>query len=129
MNGGVLVYTSFFPSVNRVGWHVYGGTSAASPQVAGLTSLAVQKAGHGLGNINPAIYAHPSAFTDVTPTHQGLPGVISGELSTNQMFDYNGDGLPATWSSIAGWPTTQGYDMTTGFGTPKAVAYVAALAP
>jgi len=30
VNGGVLVYTSFFPSVNRVGWHIYGGTSASS---------------------------------------------------------------------------------------------------
>ncbi|MEA2217966.1 MAG: hypothetical protein QOJ35_592, partial [Solirubrobacteraceae bacterium] len=39
VNGGVLVYTSFFPSISRVGWHVYGGTSASSPQVAALTAL------------------------------------------------------------------------------------------
>jgi hypothetical protein len=31
VNDGVLVYTSFFPSISRVGWHVYGGTSASSP--------------------------------------------------------------------------------------------------
>jgi subtilase family serine protease len=53
VNGGVLVYTSFFPNASRVGWHIYGGTSAGSPQVAGLTSLAAQRAGHGLGNIDP----------------------------------------------------------------------------
>src|SRR5579884_1853594 len=128
VNGGVLVYQSFFPSVDRVGWHVVGGTSAASPQVAALTALAVQKAGHGLGNINPLIYSNPGAFTDVLPTHQGLPSVISGELTSNRMFDYNGDGLPVTWDPVPGYPVLGGYDMTTGFGTPKAAAYVAALA-
>ena len=128
MNGGVLVYTSFFPSTDRVGWHVYGGTSAASPQVAALTALAVQQAGHGLGNINGAIYAHPGAFTDVLNQRQGSPSIISGDLSTNRMFDYNGDGLPVSWDAVPGWATTAGYDMTTGFGTPNAPAYVSALA-
>jgi subtilase family serine protease len=128
VNGGVLVYTSFFPAYNRVGWHVYGGTSAASPQVAALTALAVQKAGHGLGNVNPLIYTHTGAFTDVVGVHEGAPAVISGDLTSNRMFDYNGDGLPATWDPVPGWPTTGGYDMTTGFGTPSAPDYVTALA-
>ena len=127
VNGGVLVYTSFFPTTDRVGWHVYGGTSAASPQVAALTALAAQKAGRGLGNINPAIYAHPGAFADVNAVRDGSPTIISGDLSSNQMFDYNGDGLMVTWDPIPGWPTTSGYDMTTGFGTPNASAYVSAL--
>lgn len=128
VNGGVLVYVSFFPQVDRTGWHVYGGTSASSPQVAALTALAAQKAGHGLGNINPVIYTHPGAFTDVTAAHEGAANVISGELSSNRMFDYNGDGLPVTWDPVPGWPTTGGYDMTTGFGTPSAPSYVTALA-
>jgi subtilase family serine protease len=128
VNGGVLVYTSFFPTISRVGWHVYGGTSASSPQVAALTALAAQQAGHGLGNINPRIYTNPSAFTDVLPAHEGAAGVISGELSSNRMFDYNGDGVAVTWDPVPGWPTTSGYDMTTGVGTPWAPNYVAALA-
>src|SRR5438309_11886219 len=33
VNGGVLVYITAFPSYQRSGWHVYGGTSAASPQL------------------------------------------------------------------------------------------------
>lgn len=127
VNGGVLVYTSFFPSIDRVGWHVYGGTSAASPQVAALTALAVEKAGHPLGNIDSTLYANPSAFTDVVPTHEGSPDIISGDLTTNRMFDYNGDGLPVTWDPVPGWPVLGGYDMTTGWGTPDAPAYVAAL--
>ncbi|MEP6812603.1 MAG: S8 family serine peptidase [Actinomycetota bacterium] len=129
VNGGVLVYTSFFPNANRVGWHIYGGTSAGSPQVAALTALATQRAGHGLGNINPRIYTAGGAwFTDVVATHQGAAGVISGDLISNQMFDYNGDGLPVTWDSVSGWPVLPSYDMTTGWGTPNSAAYVAGLA-
>jgi subtilase family serine protease len=129
VNGGVLVYTSFFPQASRVGWHIYGGTSASSPQVAALTALAAQQAGHGLGNVNPAIYANAgAAFTDVAPVHQGAAGVISGDLNTNQMFQYDGDGLPVSWGPVPGWATTSGYDLTTGWGTPDAAAYVATLA-
>jgi subtilase family serine protease len=129
VNGGVLVYTSFFPSVSRVGWHIYGGTSAASPQVAALTALAAQKAGHGLGNVNPAIYAAGgTGLTDVAPVHEGADGAISGDLTTNRMFDYDGDGNPVTWDAIPGWPVLAGYDLTTGWGTPDAAAYVTALA-
>jgi subtilase family serine protease len=128
VNGGVLVYTSFFPAYDRVGWHVYGGTSAASPQVAALTALAVEKAGHGFGNIDPLLYANPSAFTDVRPAHEGAPNVISGNLTSNRMFDYNGDGQPVTYDPVPGWPTLAGYDMTTGLGTPWAPSYVSALA-
>ena len=54
--------------------------------------------------------------------------MISGELSTNQMFDYNGDGQAVSWDAVSGWPVNPGYDMTTGWGTPNAPAYIAALA-
>jgi subtilase family serine protease len=129
VNGGVLVYISAYPDYNGpAGFYIYGGTSAASPQVAGLTALAAQSAGHGLGNIDPALYAHPGAFTDVAPIHQGAPNLISGELNTNRMFDYNGDGQAVTWDAVPGWSVNQGYDMTTGWGTPNASAYIAALA-
>jgi subtilase family serine protease len=127
VNGGVLVYTSFFPDVNRVGWHIYGGTSAASPQVAALTALAVQRAGHGLGNVNPAIYASGGSwFDDVVPTVQGTAD--SGKLVDNREWDYNGDGLPVSPDAVPGWPVLGGFDMTTGWGTPSAPAYVTGLA-
>src|SRR5579862_5381862 len=129
VNGGVLVYISAYPNYNGpAGFYIYGGTSAASPQVAGLTALAAESAGHGLGNIDPALYSHPGAFTDVAPLHQGASNVISGELSTNQMFDFNGNGEAVTWDAVPGWPVNDGYDMTTGWGTPDAPAYIAALA-
>jgi len=127
VNGGVLVYTSFFPDVSRVGWHIYGGTSAGSPQVAALTALAAERAGHGLGNINPALYGSGGSwFTDVVPTQQGT--AASGALVNNRMWDYLGDGTPVAPDAVPGWPVLSGYDMTTGWGTPNAASYIAGLA-
>jgi subtilase family serine protease len=132
VNGGVLVYTSFFPKVDRVGWHVYGGTSAASPQVAGLVALANQQqraAGQPpLGHLAPLLYKvgeNAGAFRDITPVTEGT--AASGQLVDNGMFDYNGDGLPVTKGSVPGWPVRTGWDMTTGFGTPRAAGFVAAV--
>jgi hypothetical protein len=51
----------------------------------------------------------------------GVTGPVTksvGDLVDNQMWDV----------SVAGYPTTAGYDATTGWGTPKAPAFVAALA-
>jgi subtilase family serine protease len=134
VNGGVLVYTSFFPDIDRVGWHVYGGTSAASPQVAGLVALANEQqraAGEPpLGHLAPLLYKagvgdNASAFRDVVPTVQGT--ALSGQLVDNGLFDYNGDGVPVTKGPIAGSPVLAGWDMTTGFGTPRAPGFVAAV--
>ncbi|MFL5911299.1 MAG: S8 family serine peptidase [Gaiellaceae bacterium] len=130
VNGGVLVYITAFPQYQRAGWHVYGGTSSASPQVAALTALAGQErtaAGKApLGNIDPLIYAHPKWFTDVKPVTEGT--AQSGQLVNNREWDYNGDGLAVTPDAVPGWPTLSGYDLSTGLGTPSASAYVSGLA-
>jgi hypothetical protein len=61
VNGGVLIYTTQYPAVLRQSWHIEGGTSAASPQMAGLAALANQArtaAGKApLGLLGPHIYA------------------------------------------------------------------------
>ena len=45
VNGGVLVYHSYFPkSSGPPAWGVFGGTSASSPQVAALTAIANPRA-------------------------------------------------------------------------------------
>jgi subtilase family serine protease len=100
------------PSGNpcSAGWYVVGGTSASAPQWAGLVAIADQIAGHGLGLINPTLYAlasgpdYSSDFYDVT----------TGNNQTNP--------------SIPGYPATTGWDPVTGLGTPIAANLVPALA-
>lgn len=85
-----------------IGWYVVGGTSASSPQWAGLTAIADQMAGSDLGYINSALYqiaANPTRyaadFHDVT-------------VGNNQT------------SSIPGYFASPGWDAVTGLGTPNA---------
>ena len=111
---GVLVYMTESPTTRTAGtgcgganpcstgWYVVGGTSASSPQWAGLIAIADQMAGKDLGYINPALYKvannpaqYASDFFDVT-------------TGNNQT------------SSIPGYKATQGWDAVTGLGTPDA---------
>ena len=92
------------------GWYVVGGTSSSAPQWAALVSIADQMAGHGLGLINPKLYAlasgpnYSSYFYDVT--------------TGNNQADPN----------VPGYPATTGWDPVTGLGTPNAANLVPALA-
>ncbi len=76
---------------------VIGGTSAVAPLWAGLVALSNQAAGRPAGFVNPTLYAHPAAMTDIT------------------------HGNNAGYSCKAGW------DPVTGLGSPKGTAVVAAL--
>ena len=80
VNGGVLVYYSYFPQIEGPpAWGVFGGTSSSSPQVAALTAIGNQAratAGKGpIGNLNAVIYSHSFnrsvAFSDVVPHTYG----------------------------------------------------------
>ncbi len=130
VNGGVLVYTSFYPNAFRVGWHTFGGTSASTPQVAGVIALAnEQQAAAGeppLGALNPLLYkvASGPAFRDIMPVKQGT--AVSGDLKNNQLFSYNPDGSVSP-GPVTGFPTQTGWDMTTGFGSPIAPSFIAAV--
>lgn len=143
VNGGVLIDISAFPSYNCYAgqtscWQTYGGTSAASPQVAGVIALAnqarAQKGKAPLGNINPILYSPgfaslsaafsgPGNFRDIVPQQYG-----PAALADNTLWQYNPDGLTVSPGSVPGFPTTAGYDLTTGFGSPRADSFVAALA-
>jgi subtilase family serine protease len=130
VNGGVLVWITAFPNYQRPGWHVYGGTSASSPQVAGLVALAnEQQANDGeppLGYLNPLLYQVGSgaAFRDIVPVTQGT--AASGVLGDNTLWTYLADGSVAP-GPVAGNPTLTGWDMTTGFGSPVASAFITAV--
>ncbi len=116
VDGGVLVYTSF-PGV-RVGWHIVGGTSASSPQLAALVALTNQLADAAhkshVGYLNPLLYSLPASdFTDILPQTFGAV-----TLADNSNYG----------SGIAGMSVTPGYDLATGFGSPKAHGFVHDLA-
>ncbi|HZO97305.1 MAG TPA: S53 family peptidase [Gaiellaceae bacterium] len=115
---GVLVYVTLPPAglgglpcpggPCSTGWYVVGGTSAGSPQWAGLIAIADQLNGGGLGWINPALYeigADPARyaadFFDVTTGNNTQPG-----------------------TGIPGYPATTGWDPVTGLGTPNAAVFL-----
>jgi subtilase family serine protease len=84
------------------GWYTVGGTSAGSPQWAGLIALADQIAGHRVGFINPALYQiannptkYAADFYDVTRNNNGCCGE-------------------------PGYDASKGWDAVTGLGTPNA---------
>ena len=82
----------------RGAWRVVGGTSAAAPTVAALAALADASpgcAGHPLGFLAPALYAHATDFTDVTSGANSFGGAL-------------------------GFAAGPGYDMASGLGTPTA---------
>lgn len=104
---GVLTYLDI-PGIPP-GFYLFGGTSCGSPQWAGITAIADQKAGKRLGFLNTALYhigrvnkAYPASFNDVT----------SG---VNSVVEYDVDNNPIT---VTGFSAGVGWDATTGTGTP-----------
>jgi len=114
---GVLIYITLPPdgtsgllcgtTACSTGWYDIGGTSASSPQWAGLLAIADQIAGHDLGYINPGLYSvasnpakYAADFFDVT-------------ANCNQ-----------TDPSIPGYCASQGWDAVTGLGTPNAAKLI-----
>jgi subtilase family serine protease len=130
VNGGVLVYITAYPNYQRAGWHVYGGTSAASPQLAGVVALAnaarADDSKGPIGYLNPVLYSLPSSdYRDIVPVHEG--SVSAGAQVDNTLWQTNADGTVSP-GPVTGWPTTSGYDMTTGLGSPDVGPFVAAVA-
>jgi subtilase family serine protease len=118
---GALVYITLPPDGNSglicgsapcsTGWYDIGGTSLSCPQWAGLVAIGAQIAGHGLGQINPALYelasdpaTYAADFYDVT-------------VGNNQADP-----------DVPGYNATPGWDPITGLGTPNAANLVPDLA-
>lgn len=87
---GVAVYDSF----ERGGWLVFGGTSVASAIVASVFALEGKTGADSPGTL----YAHSSAFNDITSGSNGACGV------------------PLCTAGTRGW------NGPTGLGTPKGIA-------
>jgi subtilase family serine protease len=95
----------------------FGGTSAGSPQWAGLIALAGQLRHARVGYLNPQVYRlshgkpiYAAMFHDITTGDNTFHGAPFGD------------------PEIQGFPATAGWDPATGLGTPKADALVPVLA-
>jgi subtilase family serine protease len=121
INGGILNYDGF-PSLwgGANGFYILGGTSAASPAWAAIIALLNQRNGAPVGFINSAIYAlgqskyYSDAFHDI---------------NTGENSDTAGGPCPFPYCPVAGptadgFTASNGYDLTTGWGTPNVAHFI-----
>jgi subtilase family serine protease len=119
---GMLVgETQIFPKGTFYDEYRIGGTSLASPLMAGLVADAAQHAGSRLGFLNPAIYqlarAHAGAFRDVRSIFDAniRPDFVNGVNKA--------DGIVysvRTFDQDSSLTTGPGWDDVTGVGSPNA---------
>ncbi|TVZ03648.1 serine protease [Trebonia kvetii] len=120
-NAGYLIgETQTFPDgTAKYSEYRIGGTSLASPIVAGIMALANQAAGQPLGFVNPLLYklAGSAAFNDVVS-----PSATIAVVRSNYKNSVDATGglsyVLRTANQTLSLQTTPGYDDVTGLGTP-----------
>jgi subtilase family serine protease len=111
VNGAALVYLDANAAQGPAGFYLIGGTSEATPEFSGIIAIADQWAGHGLGLINPALYAMESAHA---------PGIVDVTIGTNTVTFPQG----GSTHTVRGFSAVDGYDLSTGVGTVNAALFV-----
>ncbi|GAA0633844.1 S53 family peptidase [Kutzneria viridogrisea] len=123
--GMLIGLTQTYPDGVHYGEYRIGGTSLASPLMAGLMAVADQFGGrHGF--INPWMYkalSHTPAISDVKPV------TGAGEVRVDYVNGFNdADGYVRTVRSFNNpdqtIQTTRGYDNVTGLGTPNGLLFL-----
>jgi subtilase family serine protease len=109
-SGLVDTYQSF-PGPTPPGWYYVCGTSEATPLFAGIVALADQEAHHGLGLINPALYAMRQAH------EPGIVPVTKGDNTVS--FDQSG-----AEHTVTGYDASPSYNLASGLGTVDAALFV-----
>lgn len=116
VNGGVLTHCGVcneqlgYDPADPTIFFIFGGTSAGSPQWAGLVADADQLGHHRVGLINPALYA---------ASHTGVYPAVLHDITTG-----NNDVAEIG----TGYDAGRGWDAVTGLGSPRATALVPLLA-
>jgi subtilase family serine protease len=111
-----------------------GGTSMASPTVAGIVADAQQGQHEVFGFTDPVLYRlnGTPAFHDILPSTSATPGLYRGEACTVSFcgpgpslvtFDDQNPNL----AGYTGQVTLKGYDNMTGIGTPNGQQFISAL--
>jgi subtilase family serine protease len=116
VDGGVLVRIGFSGGDGITpGYFIFGGTSEASPEFAGVVAIAAQLAHKRLGLINPTLYRLGAARA---------PGIVDVTIGDNTVtFTQHGQTF-----TVQGFPAVRGYDLSTGWGTVDAAKFVPELA-
>ncbi len=104
-DGGALVYESF-PGLEK-GFYIIGGTSEATPLLAGIVAVADEVAGKHLGWLNPYLYRLQAA---------GAAGIVDVTIGSNTVTFFQG-GETVT---VPGYEAAPGYDLASGLGTVDA---------
>jgi subtilase family serine protease len=137
--GMLIGFTQTFPNGDvRYSQFKEGGTSLASPLLAGVIADADQSAGGSIGFLNPTLYSvdvqHPTAFNDIVPApNPDATAVIrvdyintvnasAGFVVSLRAIDYQGmetycDGTGNCASRLVTVNTAPGFDGMTGIGT------------
>jgi subtilase family serine protease len=109
-SGLVDTYQSF-AGPTPPGWYYVCGTSEAAPLFAGIVALADQEANHGLGCINPALYAMKQAHD---------PGIVPvAKGNTTVSFQQGG-----SEHTVVGYDASASYNLASGLGTVDAARFV-----
>ena len=105
-SGMLIGVTQTFPNGIHYGQFKEGGTSLASPLLAGVIADADQAAGAPLGFLNPEIYkaskATPAAFTDIMPPGQPNSAAVIRVDFVNGVNHLNGFVISARAINYAG---------------------------
>jgi pseudomonalisin len=101
------------------GFAIFAGTSAAAPDMAGITALLNQKEGSAQGLLNPNLYnlaATPSngVFHDVTVATSGVTNCV---VTMPSMCNNSTAGPTGLTGGLSGYLVTAGYDEATGLGS------------
>ena len=110
-----------------------GGTSMASPLVAGIVADAQQGQHTAFGFINPVLYrlSGTPALHDILPSTSRTEGPFRAEVCGTQLCRSTSlvtfDDQSPTIRGYTGQVTLKGYDNMTGIGTPRGQAFISAL--
>lgn len=95
------------------------GTSASTPDMAGIAALLNQRMGAAQGNLNPRLYAlaatpQNGVFHDITQASSGVSGC---SVSVPSMCNNSTPGPNGLSGGLAGFQVGAGYDLATGLGS------------
>jgi subtilase family serine protease len=108
-------------------FEVISGTSAAAPDMAGITALLNQNEQSAQGELNQRLYqmaaGSGNVFHDVTVASSGVTGCV---VTTPSMCNNSTPSPTALTGGLAGYLVTDGYDEVTGLGSVDVANLLAA---